>query len=325
MPTPLRLGLIGAGRWGKVYLRTLAGLSDRCRLTHLCTRDPRNAALVPYPVTVVNEWRALIRAACDAVIIASPTPMHPEMVEACVSAGKPCLVEKPLCCDLATAERLHERVQAAGVPVLVNHIHLFNDVYRALKQAIDREGEPVRMILAEGMGLGPFRTDTPALWDWAPHDVSVCFDLLGQAPSRADALAGPCGQDGTPELVSLRLDFSDGACAWIHAGRLSPWRRRTLSVYTDHRLYVWDEFAPEPLSLLPFDSAARAGADRPETLTRTPLVWTSAGSPMEHLLTSFVRGLSGGERRHFGTAMALEVTRWISACERAMDARRTHP
>ena len=49
MAHPVRLGLIGAGRWGQVYIRTLAALTTRCTLTHLCTSKPERA----------HTWRAI--------------------------------------------------------------------------------------------------------------------------------------------------------------------------------------------------------------------------------------------------------------------------
>jgi len=143
-----------------VYIRTLAALGERCRLTHLCTSRPQNATLADHPVAVVSDWRELIRAACDAVVIATPPHLHAEMVEACVEAGKPCIVEKPLCLDVERAERLHRRIQASNTPVLVNHTYLFHPAYLALKQALEEAGEPIRVILSEEGGFGPFRTHT---------------------------------------------------------------------------------------------------------------------------------------------------------------------
>src|SRR3989338_8608758 len=82
----VRIGLIGAGRWGQVYLRTLALLQERCRLTHVATSRPEAVSRYPQPVTVTPDWRALIRAECDAVIIATPPAVHAEMGEACLEA-----------------------------------------------------------------------------------------------------------------------------------------------------------------------------------------------------------------------------------------------
>ncbi len=318
MPTPVRFGLIGAGRWGRVYIRTLQSLADRCRLTHLCTRDPKNAGLVPHPIMVMSDWRGLVASDCEAVIVATPPQTHAEIVEACVAAGKPCLVEKPLCLDVETAERLHRRIQSSGVPVLVAHTYLVTPGYRMLKQTLRERGEPVRAILSEGMAFGPFRTHLSALWDWCPHDVSLCLDLLGATPQRVEALGGPCSPQGEPDMVSVRLEFPGSVAAWIHAGRLSVQKRRRFSVATDTRLYLFDDQASDTLTVAPVAFAARYTDGIPDALEWSSLNTGPEHPSMVHVVTDFLDGLAGGDRSRFGAKLALEVTRVLSACEQAI-------
>ena len=318
---PLTIGLIGAGRWGQVYLRTLALLQERCRLTHVATSRPEAVSRYPQPVTVTPDWRALIRAECDAVIIATPPAMHAEMVEACLEARKPCIVEKPFCLDSDTAERLSRRIDASGVPVLVDHTHLFHPAYEALKRVLAASREPIRTIVSEGMGFGPFRSGVPALWDWGPHDASLCLDLTGAFPERVEALGGPEGPDGQPEMVSARLEFPDGGCAWFHIGRLAPEKRRTLAVTTDTHSYWLDEFSPDPLK------AARLPQRRGTDPDAGTLEWevvpvASSVLPLTAMLTYFLDGLSGKDRSRFGAELARDVVRVLAQCQAALDRRR---
>ena len=314
----VRFGLIGAGRWGRVYLRTIGSLADCGRITHLATSRPDAASRLCPSAVIVRDWHQLLASDCDAVIVATPPMTHAEILDACLNVGKPCLVEKPLCLDLATAERLDERVRTSHVPVLVDHTHLFNGAYRALKRLVQERGEPVRLICSEGMDLGPLPRDIPALWDWGPHDLSLCLDLLGEEPQRVRALAGLDSPGGAPERVSLRLDFPGGACAWVQAGRLSPWKRRSLSVFTDRALYVWDDVGPSCLTMATIDFPRRYDGGWPEAVAGTPVEFAPAPQPMERLIRYFVEGLSGGDRRYFGTGMALAITRILTECDAAM-------
>jgi predicted dehydrogenase len=322
MTEPVRLGLIGAGRWGQVYMRTLAGLSDRCRLTHVASSQPRAHDICP-PGTIVNtDWRRLIQGDCDAVIIATPPAVHAEMVDACVAARKPCIVEKPLCLDSETAEALHRRVEASGSLVLVDHTHLFHPAYAALKRALAQAGEPIRAVSGEGMGFGPFRPDVPALWDWGPHDVSLCLDLLGAVPERVDAVGGPDGPDGEPELVTARLEFFSGAQAWFYVSRMAPAKRRTLTVVTDASLYWLDEYSPDPLRVTPL---SRPAASAPAGPGWTSLPVESDVPPMTAMVSYFLDGLQGGDRQRFGTSLARDVVRVLSLCQAALERGRTAP
>jgi predicted dehydrogenase len=275
----------------------------------------------PAGVGVVSEWPALLGAECDAVIVATPPHTHAEILEGCLEARTPCLIEKPLCLDVATAERLHRLVESSGVPVLVDHTQLFNPAYVALRRALEQAAEPIRLICSEGMALGPFRTHTSALWDWTPHDVSLCLDLLGALPERLDALAGPAGPTGTPEQVSIRLDFPSGAAAWIQAGRLSPQRRRLLSVVTDRQLYVLEDGAAEPLTASAIRWPERYAQGLPDALPRRAIPLPSATPPLAAAVAYFLDGLQGGDRTKFGTELALNVVKVLAACEAAIAER----
>ena len=321
--TTVRFGLIGVGRWGRVHIKTLLALGERCRITHLGTSHPENARLIPHAVEVASDWRALLRAECDALIIATPASTHAEIVEACLEAGRPCIVDKPFCLDAATAQRLHRKAQSSATPVLVNYTHLFDAAYSALKREVAAARQPVRAVISEGLSLGVFRSDTPALWDWASHDVSLCLDLLAARPVCVDALGGPRDPNGRPEQVSVRLEFQDGACAWIHTGQLSPVKRRSLSVFTDRAVYVWDTLDRTPVTVAAINFANRyaGGVPRPDGLEWRPVPGAEGALPMERMVTYFLDGLAGGDRRLFGTQLALDVTEVLAQAEQVMARR----
>lgn len=318
MPPPLTLGLIGVGRWGQAYLRTIQQLAQRCILKAVCCRHPEQAAQLPPSAQVMEDWQAVVRSPCDAVIIATPPATHAEILTACLEAGTPCLVEKPICLDVPTAQRLHQLVVKSGVPVLVDHTQLFHPAYETLRSHLRERSEVARVVCSDGMAFGPFRRHTTALWDWAPHDVSLCLDLVGQYPARTVALGGPRDPHGVPEMISLRLEFETGALAWIHTGRLSPDKRRRFTVVTDRHLYVIDDLAPAPLTVAAIDYARRYDSASAEPLTRQPLEVGSTDPPLTRMLAYFLEGLQGGDRGRFGAALAVDVVRVLAACETAM-------
>ena len=310
--TPRHFGLIGAGRWGQVYLRTIRDLATRCRVSHLCTRHPDHLAGLPDGVTLLADWRRLISSDCDAVIIAAPPQLHAEMVDACLAAGKPCIVEKPWCMDLPTAERLHQKAEAAGVPVLVDHTYLFSAAYEALALAMRQARAPIQFMCFEGLNPLTAQRDVSALWEWGPHGVSVCLDLLGELPSEVDGVEGHGHAAGKAAQVGLRLDFPSSAGAWIHAGWLPSQKRRTCSVAATDRLYLWDDLAVPPLAVS--ESVGQSPSSRAIPLAdSTP--------PMTRMITYFLDGLAGGDRSRFGTGAPLEVTRVLARAESAIQAR----
>ncbi len=283
-------------------------------LSHLCTSRPENAALANNPVTVVSAWRDLVNSDCDAVIISSPSSTHAEMLEACLDAKKPCIVEKPCFLDAASAERLCSRIQTENHTVLVEYTQLFNPAFQALQRRLSETGEHIRLIISEGMSLGPFRGTEPALWDWCPHDLSMSLDLLKQLPERFEVLAGPRDPQGAVEQVSMRVAFSGGADVWIQAGYLSPQKRRNLSVFTDEHLYIFDDLAAEKLTVSLFNFPKRySQAQAPLERKSIPLINTTP--PLPAAVLYFLDSLSGGDRRYLDMQLTLKITRILSGCE----------
>ncbi|MDP6088321.1 MAG: Gfo/Idh/MocA family oxidoreductase, partial [Nitrospinota bacterium] len=166
----LRLGLIGAGRWGRAYIRTIQSMPG-AGLARLCSSNPESRGLVDSACRITPKWNDLVEAGdLDGLIVATPPALHAEMAEAALSAALPVMVEKPLTLNLAEAERLARIAGGGDVPVLVNHVHLFHPGYAALKKEAARLG-PIRFIRSEGGSWGPFRKHTPPLWDYGPHDL----------------------------------------------------------------------------------------------------------------------------------------------------------
>ena len=305
----LRLGLIGAGRWGKVYIRTIEGMAPRLKLVRVAVSRPE------------NSWKELVASPeCDAVIIATPAPLHAQMLRACLEAGKPIIVEKPVCFDTATASALKEQADKARLPVLVNYIHLYNPAYQALKKAVAASGKPIRGILTEGMDFGPFRADTGTLWDRCPHDVALMLDLMGGAGAGAEVSAAGAFPDaeGRPEMVALRLRWKNGVTGWIQAGRLSPQKKRTLSVITDTALYHFDQQAAVKCRRIPFDFPGRTAlGSGPLPKEGEPIPVPEKPAPMEAMLAAFADQVEK-KAPPAGLGLTVELTRLLEECDKVL-------
>ena len=232
---PLRLGLIGTGTWGRNYLRTVAGIPET-----LLARTAGRA-----------DWRELVRAHdVDALIVAVPPAAQPEIALAGIAAGKPLLLEKPLALSVEDARRIADAAAARGVLVMVDHVHLFHPAFEALKRAAAEHG-PVRAIEASAGGPGA-RPGVAALWDWGPHDVAMCIDLLGAPPESAQAARIDA------ERLRLQLGFARGVPAELVIDLRRKHRR--FSVRLDSRTLTYDGSPPASAADWPLARAVRAFA-----------------------------------------------------------------
>jgi predicted dehydrogenase len=264
MPAPLRLGLAGAGKWGRNFIRTIAGIGE-LRLARIASRNPQTPELAPPGCRVVEDWRDLMDAsAVDGVIVATPPASHAEIARAAILAGIPVLIEKPLALSSADARAIRDLAIERKVLALVDHTHLFSPAFRALKALAARHGG-VREIHSEAGNHGPYRPDVSVLWDWGPHDVAMCLDLMQEAPaSAACTVRDRSPRDGgVAETVSIALSFPSGVPAQILLSNTTDKTRRFRVRCADAEL-VYDDLSPH--RLLVDGTPVALGADLPLTV-----------------------------------------------------------
>ena len=140
MSAALRLGLVGAGRWGRNYLRTVARRDDAF-VAAVASRNPDTARLIDARCRAYTDWQALLEEKLDGVIIATTPATHLAIARRFGERGVAVLVEKPLCLDLGEAMAFRKAAEQYRAPVLVDHLHLFSPAYRLLKQLSRLLGE----------------------------------------------------------------------------------------------------------------------------------------------------------------------------------------
>ena len=122
---PLQLALIGAGAMGRNHARVIAQ-STRVQLAVVVDPDrDRAAAAAAFADAAVSDT-AEAALACDAAVIAAPTPFHEAVAVALLAAGVPVLVEKPITADLASTERVVKASVEHDVPLMCGFVERFN-------------------------------------------------------------------------------------------------------------------------------------------------------------------------------------------------------
>jgi myo-inositol 2-dehydrogenase/D-chiro-inositol 1-dehydrogenase len=136
------VGLIGAGRIGRMHAELLSRQVPGARLAAVHDLRPEAAAKVAgeLGVTTATSVEELVRSAeVDAVAICSSTDTHAEHVIAAARAGKPIFCEKPVSLDLAEVDRALGAVAEAGVPFQIGFNRRFDPAHRSVREAV-RDG-----------------------------------------------------------------------------------------------------------------------------------------------------------------------------------------
>jgi predicted dehydrogenase len=307
---PVRLGLIGAGRWGRIYIKTLSRL-DGFELVRLASSNPDSRDLVGEKCALSDDWRTVVGADdLDGVIIATPPALHAQMAQAAIGAGNPVLVEKPLTLDFEEASALLNFADQHDAIVHVDHIHLYHPAWRLLKNVGLGMG-PVHAIRSGAGDWGPFRDDTPMLWDRGSHEIALCLDLMGEKPKKVSARKSDVREiaEGTGETIILQLTFSDGVTADIEISNLLEAKKRFFAVHHDRETLIFDDIGDDTLVREPRPDDARCNPERAEVIdvpTRLPL---------DQVLFDFKAAIGKGERDIAGLELGVDVVDVLSRCQ----------
>ena len=118
----IRFGLIGAGRMGKVFANTLAYSVAEADLVAVADPDAATldevAARYGIPTSYTDYHELLAQKDIEAVVVASPTGTHAEVITAAAQAGKQIFSEKPLSQDLKACDLALAAVKKAVIEAL---------------------------------------------------------------------------------------------------------------------------------------------------------------------------------------------------------------
>ena len=256
----LRVGVIGAGAWGRNHVRTLAAMAE-VDLTAVCDLSAaiRERTARAFPGVFVTDSVDALLDRVDAVVVATTARTHAALGIRALEAGKPVLIEKPFALTAADAVALADESERRKVPALVGHLLEFHPVVDRLRTMVqDGSLGEVYYLYSQRLNLGQVRLDENALWSLGPHDISVALYLLGEAPESVAAQGHSYLQRGIEDVVFLVMRFRSGVVAHAQMSWLDPHKERRLTVVGSKQMAVFDDMAPrEKLRL--YDK----GVDRP--------------------------------------------------------------
>ena len=241
----INIGVIGCGHWGPNHIRVFSQLNGSHVVSASDLDDQRLASIgAAFPeIRLTKDYMELVSSEdVQAVCIASPTNTHYEIAKAALNAGKHVLCEKPLTLEYKESQELAELANAKGLVLMVGHIFLFNAGILWLKKFIE-SGElgQVHYAYSTRTNLGPFRYDVNALWDLAPHDISIFNFLFSGAPIKVSGRGHKCLGESLEDIAFATLEYENNIMANVHVSWLDPKKVRQITVVGDKKMVVWDD------------------------------------------------------------------------------------
>ncbi len=227
----LRLGLLGAGRIGKVHARAVAA-TPGARLSAVADAVPEAAAALAQAYGAeVRSVDAIIGAPdIDAVLVTAPTDVHAQMIEAAARAGKPIFCEKPIDLSVERVRACLDVVRQTGARLMIGFNRRFDPNFSELKRRVDAgaigEVETVSIVSRDPGAPPPgyIARSGGMFRDMTIHDLDMARWLLGEEVETVYATAAnlvdpAIGAEGDIDTALLVLTTASGRMAQISNSR----------------------------------------------------------------------------------------------------------
>jgi len=241
----LGIGIIGCGYWGINFVRVLSELAGSEVVAVCDTRQERLQEVQRrFPgVAVTDDIEDMLGMhSIDATLVCTQATAHYPVARRCLETGRHVFVEKPMTTRVHEAEDLISIAEARGLVLMVGHTFLFNSGVRKVKKLIqdDKVGR-LHYLYARRTNLGPIRHDVNALWDLAPHDVSIFNYLLEREPDWVSAVGAKVLLNSREDVGFMSLGYGDHTVGHIHVSWADPNKVREVVVVGSERRIVFDD------------------------------------------------------------------------------------
>ena len=228
-----KLGIIGAGRIGRVHANTLTTRIPSANLLAIADIFEASAksAAADYgiPHFTSDPVELISSSDIDAIVICSSTDTHCHFIIEAAKAGKQIFCEKPIAFDLAEIDAALAVVAEQGVQLQIGFNRRFDSNHVRIKRAIDNGeiGQPHTMMVISRDPAPPpidyIKVSGGLMMDMMIHDFDMCRFLLGEVEEMfaiGDVMVDPAiGEAGDIDTAKVMLRFENGAIGTIENSR----------------------------------------------------------------------------------------------------------
>jgi predicted dehydrogenase len=245
----IKIGVAGYGYWGPNLVRNFSSLNN-C-LVKWCVDLDRarveKAAKICPGINTSADYKDILRDKdVDAVVIATPAATHYGIAKDALEAGKHIFIEKPFVLKSEEGVELIKLAKAKKRLIMVGHTFEYNPAVRKVRELISSGAiGDLHYLYSTRVNLGIVRSDTNALWNLAPHDISIFIYVTGLKPVKVRTTGSSYIRKEIEDTVFMTLDFPNNVSGHIHASWLDPGKIREMTVVGTKKMIVYDDLDNE--------------------------------------------------------------------------------
>ncbi len=238
-----KIAVIGAGQWGKNYVKNLYDMGILAAIVDPSEAVRHNFSVLYPEINITGDYLSVLNdPQITHVVIATPAPTHYTLAKEFLLAGKDVLLEKPMTLKTAHAVELHQLAARCERILMVGHVLLYKPAIQKIIQYVkQRKIGAVQSITMQRIKMGKLRNQENVLWSFAPHDIAVLLALVDSQVKHIHAHGHAMVQPNIEDDVYLHIEFVNGVQAHLHVSWLSPEDHRGLMIVGDKGMLVYNE------------------------------------------------------------------------------------
>jgi len=313
-----KIGLIGAGYWGKNLVRVFNQLGV---LKTVCDSDKEilKERKEQYPkIKITDDFSAILNdKEIKGVVISTPAATHYRLARRAMLAGKDVFIEKPLALKVKDGEKLVKLARERNLILMVGHLLHYHPAMVKLKEIIKRgELGEIKYVWSNRLNFGKLRRVENVLWSFAPHDISVIIGFLGM-PKRVRVAGKSYFKKNISDTTLTFLEFDNKKTAHIFGSWLNPFKEQKFVVIGSKKMAVFDGVNNE-LIIYPYKIKNHLDKDPIAIKNKQELINFPSKEPLIEEAEHFLKCIRKREIPKTDGIEGLNVLKVLDACQKSL-------
>jgi predicted dehydrogenase len=239
----LKVGVIGAGYWGKKHVDEYSALGHEIFVSDL-SDDSLEFCRLNYDTQTTNDYHDILNDnEIKTVSICTPNATHHQLAIESLEAGKNILLEKPIDINSNESDKIIRLAKEKNLVILVGHIFRFNNAITKTKEIIQSKllGKIFNVNLLWN-NLEPIYKDRDILFDLSVHPLDILDNIFGKTPKNIHCVGNGFRQDNAEFAIincQIENDFSNkDIFVNIELSWLNPIKNRKMIIIGSEKTMV---------------------------------------------------------------------------------------
>jgi predicted dehydrogenase len=236
----ISMALVGAGYWGKNYLKHMVSNRDTIEFIGLVEKNQeiRKQYEEKFKIKTYDDITEILDT-CDNFIIATPVLTHYKICKFLLENCKNIMVEKPLTESYSLSKELVDLSNKNNCKIMTNFTPVYTEPFKFIKNYLKDKKDKIRYISIRRSNLGIIRKDCNVVIDLTCHDIALLYSLIGEHPIKIHNIQKDFYGYGS-DIISINIEY-EKFIVNIYTSRIDNVKQREFVIITEDERITYDD------------------------------------------------------------------------------------